>query len=186
MVFPIRGHSYLECDRDMGKINSKFYTKLPDDGRNIFLQGRQNPTPFNVIDCAIEVEFKTWTDYFSDLYPTKNSIPTRPIRVLLIEESKPRFINHKFTYHGPYLSAVITRATNKRNRKNKINKNTTLRPLYDGTLPIKKAKLNDLLYLKQFLTNSNAQQFYAALKSDETDRDDVDVEYADNIPIDEN
>lgn len=62
----------------------------------------------------------------------------------------------------------------------------TLRPLYDGPIPIKKAKLNDLLHLKQFLTNSDAQQFYAALKSDETDRDDVDVEYADNIPIDEN
>jgi len=129
MVFPIRGHSYLECDRDMGKINSKSYTELPDDWRNIFLQSRQKPTPFNVIDCAIEVEFKTWTDYFSDLYPTKNPIPTRPIRVLLIEESKPRFINHKSTYHGPYLSAVITHATNKRNQKNKINKNSTLRPI---------------------------------------------------------
>jgi len=105
--------------------------------------------------------------------------------VLLIEKSKSRFINHKFTYHEPYLSAVITHATNKRNWKNKINKNTTLRPLYDGPLPIKKAKLNNLLHLKQFLTNSDAQQFYAA-KSDETDRDDVDVEYVDNIPIDEN
>jgi hypothetical protein len=89
---------------------------------------------------------KKWSK--SDLYPTKNPISTRPIRVLLIEESKPRFINYKSTYHRPYLSAVITRANNKRNRKNKINKNTTLVPLYDGPLPIKKAKLNDLLHLK--------------------------------------
>ncbi|KAL4122930.1 hypothetical protein QTP88_015171 [Uroleucon formosanum] len=102
-------------------------------------------------------------DDWRNLYPTKCPIPTRSIRVLLIEET------------------VITRPTNKRNRKK--NKNTTLRPLYDGPLPLKKAKLIDLLHLKQFLTNPDARKFYAALKSDETDRDGG-VKYADNIPID--
>jgi hypothetical protein len=86
IVFPIRGHSYLECDRDMGKINSKSYTELPDGCRNIFLQSRQKPTPFNVIDCAIEVEFKRWTDYFSDLYPTKNPIPRDPFECYLLRK----------------------------------------------------------------------------------------------------
>lgn len=84
IVFPIRGHSYLECYRDMGKINSKSYAELLNDWRNIFLQSRQKPTLFNVIDCVIEDEFKTWTDYFSDLYPTKCSIPKRPIRVEML------------------------------------------------------------------------------------------------------
>lgn len=44
--------------------------------------------------------------------------------------------------------------------------NTTLRFLYNDPLPIKKAKLNDLLHLKQFLTNLDAQQFYVSLTAD--------------------
>lgn len=63
-------------------------------------------------------------------------------------------------YHGSYLKAVIIRPTNKKNQR---NKNTTLRPLYNGSLPIKKAKLNDLQHLKPFLINPDTQTFYASL-----------------------
>jgi len=79
----------------MEKINSKSYVELPDDWKNYFQQSRQKPTPFIVIDYAIEVELKTWTDYLSDSYPTKCSVPTTPIPVLFIEESKSQFIHHK-------------------------------------------------------------------------------------------
>lgn len=86
IVFPIRGHSYLECDRDMRNINSKSYAELPDDWRNIFLQSRQIPTPFNVIDCAIEVEFKTWTDYFSDLTQRNAQFQRDPFECYLLRK----------------------------------------------------------------------------------------------------
>ena len=62
--------------------------------------------------------------------------------------------------------------------RNRKNKNTTLRPLHGGPRPIKKVKLNDLI--------PDAQKFYAAFKSDEADSNGDIVEYADNIPIDEN
>lgn len=159
MVFPIRGHSYLECDRHMGKINSKSYTELPDDWNNVSLKSHQKPTPFNVINYTIEVEFKPWTNYLSGQYSTKCPISTRPIRNLPIEKSNPQFMYHKSVFKGPYLSAVITRLTYKRNRR---NKNTTLHILYNGPSPIKKAKFNDLLQIKHFLTNLEAQQFYGS------------------------
>ncbi|KAK3741028.1 hypothetical protein RRG08_005718 [Elysia crispata] len=31
LSFPIRGHSYLECDRDMGLVNQKTDVELPED-----------------------------------------------------------------------------------------------------------------------------------------------------------
>lgn len=34
VVFPIRGHSYMEGDKDMSLVNSKAYTETPEDWRD--------------------------------------------------------------------------------------------------------------------------------------------------------
>lgn len=34
VVFPIRGHSYMEGDKDMSLVNSKVYTETPEDWRD--------------------------------------------------------------------------------------------------------------------------------------------------------
>lgn len=45
----------------------------------------------------------------SQIYTQRDDQFQQDPLVLLIEVSKSRFINHKSTYHGPYLSAIITR-----------------------------------------------------------------------------
>ena len=31
LAFPIRGHSYMECDKDMSKVDQKARTEIPSD-----------------------------------------------------------------------------------------------------------------------------------------------------------
>jgi len=107
MIFPIRGHSYLECDRDMSLVNQKAYTEVPNDWRDVIRNSRQKPTPFMVLDCEKEVEFLNWSDYFIDKYPKKNPIPTRPLRVLEVRKENPSLIFHKNAFHGLYHSDVF-------------------------------------------------------------------------------
>lgn len=107
VVFPIRGHSYMEGDKDMSIVNSKSYTETPDDWRDVLRNSRVKPSPFTVINCGTEVNFQTWTKYFSDKYVKKCPIPTRPIKVLKIDKNEPRFMLHKSNYFGSYLKAVL-------------------------------------------------------------------------------
>ncbi|KAG5899095.1 hypothetical protein JTB14_021598 [Gonioctena quinquepunctata] len=46
--FPIRGHSYMECDKYMGLISCKTRTELPEDWVEIFRSARQKSSPFKV------------------------------------------------------------------------------------------------------------------------------------------
>ncbi|GFO42190.1 voltage-dependent calcium channel unc-36 [Plakobranchus ocellatus] len=43
MVFPIRGHSYMDCDRDMVVIHQKTPAETPADWRTHFTETRNNP-----------------------------------------------------------------------------------------------------------------------------------------------
>lgn len=49
VVFPIRGHSYQECDKDMSFINQKSYVETPHEWREVIKNSRNKPSPFHVI-----------------------------------------------------------------------------------------------------------------------------------------
>lgn len=53
ITYPIRGHSYLECDKNMGLINLKTHMEVPYQWYDLLKISRQRPKPFDVI------EFKT-------------------------------------------------------------------------------------------------------------------------------
>ncbi|KAG5885348.1 hypothetical protein JTB14_014366 [Gonioctena quinquepunctata] len=99
IYFPIRGNSYLECDRDMSLINQKAYTEVPDDWREVIRDSRVKPTPFTVIDCGRELEFVNWTEHLSGYYKNKCPFPTRPIRLLQIKNEAP-YISFENTLFG--------------------------------------------------------------------------------------
>jgi len=81
--------SVWNADRDIWeKLVINLIPNYLTTGRMSFNKAAKKPTPFNVIDCAVEVEFKTWTDHVSDSYPTKCLISKRPIRMLLVEKKK--------------------------------------------------------------------------------------------------
>ncbi|KAG5888980.1 hypothetical protein JTB14_026051 [Gonioctena quinquepunctata] len=47
-VFAVRGHSYMECDKNMGLINCKTRTAFPEYWVQVFKDARAKPSPFKV------------------------------------------------------------------------------------------------------------------------------------------
>lgn len=183
IVFPIRGHSYMECDKDMSLVNSKSYTETPDDWRDVLRSSRIKPTPFKVVNCATEINFQTWTEFFSGLYKPKCPMHTRPIRMLKVDKNEQMFFLHKSNYFGSYHKVVVIPKKEKKKKKSAVP--AELKRLYIGSLPVKPAKLKDLLHLTQFLVNPDAQAFYEALVPENVQEDENDVEFADDPPLDD-
>lgn len=192
VVFPIRGHSYLECDRDMSLINQRSYVEVPEEWRCVIRNSRLKPSPFTVIDCKQDM-FKAWTNFLKPMYKQTCPMPTRPIRCLRVDSSTPRLVYHRSTFCGCYFSHEITPNLNmRRGKKNRAGKgqnrqnriiNTPieeLKPLYTGPIPISSAKYQDLQSLTKFLVNPEAKNFYNNLKWDgqAVNQDD---EYLDSI-----
>lgn len=190
VIFPIRGHSYLECDRNMSIVKQNSYTEVPEDWRDVLRNTRVKPTPFTVIDCGVDVVFQNWTDHLSSIYPKKCPFPTRPIRMLKIS-GKERLVFHKQAYFGMYTSSALQKKKKTLQSKNSQKKKYSATPvkplqnLYNGKLPIKAAKYRDLLHLSQFLESSEAKIFYQNLISDNVHNEESDEEYADDPPMDE-
>ncbi|GFO38662.1 envelope glycoprotein d [Plakobranchus ocellatus] len=51
LTFPIRGHSYLECDKYTGLVYQQFRVEVPSDWVPPFEQAQRSPLPFTVIHC---------------------------------------------------------------------------------------------------------------------------------------
>lgn len=168
MVFPIRGHSYMECDRNMGLINTKSYTEVPDDWISIIANARVKPSPFLVVKCDQSI-FQGWTSFFQKTnFQQKCPFKSRPVREMEVNVSKPTLILVRDSYNGAFLSICMTQSTKQPKKKATDKRNLILmergmllRPhsLYNGKIPISKAKFNDLQDLKRFLPQT-AQNFY--------------------------
>ncbi|GFN81092.1 angiopoietin-2 [Plakobranchus ocellatus] len=52
LAFPMRGHSYLECDNYTGPVNQQFRAGVPSDWLQYFEQAQRSPHPFTVIHCV--------------------------------------------------------------------------------------------------------------------------------------
>lgn len=187
VVFPIRGHSYLECDRNMSIVKQSSYTETPDDWREVLRNTRVKPCPFEVIDCGKDFSFQNWTEYLSSIYPEKCPFPTRQIRMLKISGQNKRLVYHKPSYFGTYLSSPLEKPPpNKRSKKKKPQNSSVavqLQNSYNMKLPIKAAKYRDLLHLTQFLEKPEAKMFYKNLNSDDLPGDGDD-NCIDDPPID--
>ena len=187
VIFPIRGHSYLECDRDMSIVKQNSYIETPDDWREVLRNARVKPSPFEVIDCGIDFDFQNWTEYLSSIYPAKCPFATRPIRMLKISVENKPLIYHKPSYFGTYYSSPIEKLPPKKSKKKKPQNSSSgpleLQNCYSGKLSINAAKYRDLLHLTQFLENPEAKMFYQNLTPNDLPEDRND-EYIDDPPID--
>ena len=67
VIFPIRGHSYMECDRNMAHFNQMARIELPEEWAEHVRGARQKPKPFNVIECSKDA-FKGWTTFLKSFY----------------------------------------------------------------------------------------------------------------------
>lgn len=130
VTFPVRGHSYMECDRDMGLVNQKIPAELPEDWFNEVRSCRVKPEPFSVVEVDQSL-LRNWTELLDTIYTTKPSYKSREIRELRIVQEHPRLIEFRNTYNGCWNTSVI------RNRIVAPNKITTRLPDGQFVLPLK-------------------------------------------------
>lgn len=117
MTFPIRGHSYLEVDKNMGLVNRKTRCETPEDWKAVFEAARTKPTQFKVRlmnslpdSCGTEENvFLSWTSFLQPLYKKKCFL-IRPIKELVIEKNV-REIQYRCTYNGGWEKINITAET---------------------------------------------------------------------------
>lgn len=160
MTFPVRGHSYMENDKNMGIINTKTRAEIPEGWIEIIECARQNPFPFDVVKVD-KSYFKSWTAHLDQIYAKKSSFPSRPIKELKIEVSNKK-IFFRGTYNGAWEEAFITGRKKKQNVKIPENEFLLPGPSYAQEIPISKEKYEDLMVLKKFCS-IKAQEYFINL-----------------------
>lgn len=156
MTFPVRGHSYMECDKDFGLVNQKATVEIPDHWAREFENARTKPCPFDVVKCTQNMFF-AWTKYLSTSYRKVSPVATRPIKEIFIKSNHPMLIESRDSYNGAKTSYVI------------VPKNKKLQwyqdmpdPLYNQAIAIPIKKYNELQDLKQFVAQEH-QDYYTNL-----------------------
>lgn len=115
----------MECDKDVGLINSKARTELPTDWITVFKEARVNPAPFKVVEVDIEM-IRDWKDFLEPFYLEKCGFATRPVRELRVEQLHPRLVYHRDSFNGQWTSSEIQKPLNpKPKKKNKDNMKNT-------------------------------------------------------------
>ncbi|KAJ8942179.1 hypothetical protein NQ318_002852 [Aromia moschata] len=106
VTFPIRGHSYLECDTNFRLINQQTKVELPEEWCEVFRTSRK-PSPFNV-EQVDQTYFRSWTTFLSKRYKRICPFPSRPIRELKVVKEHPGLIVHRDTYNGMWETTAFT------------------------------------------------------------------------------
>lgn len=181
VVFPIRGHSYLECDKNMAFINQKAPCEIPEDWRDEFRKARSKPQPFLVQDCQQNM-FQSWKHTMDKYFLKKCPFATRPLREIKIDIAEEGAILHREFYTSPFEKKFVL----KNDRSGRLLKFSNIDPppvmCYSTKLKVKKEKLKDLMFLKRFC-GPKAQEFFESLQpheEDEPESDRSDVENIDN------
>ena len=128
VLYPERGHSYMECDKDMGLINCKTPACIPSDWINTFRNVRKRPTPFQVVELMQDM-VKNINDFLRPFYKNKCPIPIRPLREICFRGDSTGIIFHRDSWNGLLLK------TNLKNNK-KIAIKGEIPILYNAKLSI--------------------------------------------------
>lgn len=137
VTFPIRGHSYMETDKNMGLIKHKNQYETPDELCDLVRSARTKPSPFTVtkIDTANQSIFRQWTNHLSGLYRKKCPFPIREIREFEVSIQHPRTVRYRNFYNAMWETAVIKdRSKGKGNGKLHAGEFILPERSYDGKL----------------------------------------------------
>lgn len=171
IIFPIRGHSYLECDRNMGCINQKSPCETPDEWVKVIREARQKPCPFHVIEVDQPLVRK-WTTFLSPMYKKTCPFLSRPIREIRVEKDHPRLIFHREHYNASWTSSILMAPKKKsksHNDSHSVSNSEFVLPdqSYKESLPVSKAKFMDIQALSKFC-GPKAKQYFSQIKYNDT------------------
>ncbi|XP_074035892.1 uncharacterized protein [Leptinotarsa decemlineata] len=164
ITFPIRGHSYLECDKNMGLVNLKTRMELPKDYYELLEQSRTKPTPFSVIRVQQHM-VKDWGTFFKNKFRAKCPFAIQEIREIYCTRDHPKLMYFRSTYNGAFSNSSIINNKKKKSGRIKLGENEFELPnaKYTETLPIKKEKFLNLQKLKLYCEQPEAADFYTRL-----------------------
>lgn len=109
VTFPIRGHSYMENDKNMGIINQKARVETVNELCDLVQSSRKKPSPFVVEHLSEDSQhiFQKWTEHLNKFYKKKATFPIQSIRQFEVSKEHPRLIKYRDTYNGSWISAVV-------------------------------------------------------------------------------
>ena len=183
ITFPIRGHSYLECDKNMGLVNLKTRMELPEDYYGLLEHSRTKPTPFSVIRVQRHM-VKDWGTFLKDKFKAKCPFPIQEIREIYCTRDHPKLMYFRPSYHGAFRNMSIININKKTPQIHRLRENEFKlpNPKYTGEhtgknlnlltqsynffldmLPIKKEKYLNLQKLKLYCQQPEAADFYTGL-----------------------
>ncbi|KAK3789152.1 hypothetical protein RRG08_001545 [Elysia crispata] len=131
IIFPICGHSYMECDRDMAVINQKPRVETPNSWVQQFEGVRKSPSPFNVVAVQQDMFFQM-TNHVKVLYKATPQFPTRPIGEIIFSRDHPRIIQHRANWNGPFETSVLSKPLGRRGAAQQ----PALSPIYRERIPV--------------------------------------------------
>ena len=175
--FPVRGHSYMECDRDMVPVNQKLPLETPAAWREHFRDARRNPSPFNA-GMLVPVDKSIRNFYYAAC----------PFKVIAVREAifsceHPRLIRYRENWNGPFSPAVVAKPA----AKGKRIVRSPLEPVSNAPLPIKNKKCYDLLHIKKFCVAEESKPYFSSLSyvGQEDNNDDDNSELSEDYASDE-
>lgn len=161
VTYPVRGHSYMECDKNMALINQKTPAETPGDWREAIACARVKPSPFQVVECTTDM-FKAWGSALERNYSKKFTAKTRPIKQIIFRAENTQTVQHRDTYTGAYSSTLIVKKTTRHLQQPLHLQLAEPKNAYHGCIPLCQAKYNDLQALKRFC-RQEAQEFFVSL-----------------------
>lgn len=155
VIFPVRGHSYMQCDADFALIGKKKKISPAEtihDWIDVIRNVRRNPSPFNVHEI-------TYNDFFNfkdlDMF-LKTPVPPMKIKKarMLAIDNKEICVKLRYGYSGHWTHVNIIPP------HTRLPKELSLSKLYENALPISQAKLKDLKEITKFVTKEESVQYY--------------------------
>lgn len=161
--FPVRGHSFLPCDRDFGSLKRviRKYDRIyvPEDYENMILSCRKlKPFTTTTICYTDIIEYKNWwpnhykkTCQSSD--ETKAKFAISNYRQFIYDSSTPGYV-----ITSDYIGGLVTR--NFKLIKPKAVPTLPTAPAYSKMLPINVKKIENLKKVMQYMTGEILEFFY--------------------------
>lgn len=163
ITYPVRGHSYLECDKNMGLINLKHRMEIPSDWEENISNSRVKPSPFFVISVTQDL-VKEWTKFFTNRYLKKCPFAIQKMKEILCISSNPLTMFHRDAYHGNRLEHPIrSSAQSKKSKSLKESEFHLPNQSYFNFIPITEEKYKDIVFLSKFCESRDAKEMYVSI-----------------------
>ncbi|KAJ8872063.1 hypothetical protein PR048_025664, partial [Dryococelus australis] len=115
VTYPIRGHSYMEYEKNVSPISQKTPAETPRDWREAIDSARVKPSPFQVVKCQTDL-FKARGKALNQNYSKKFATETRPIKQLIFKAENTQTVQHRGTYNSAFRSTLLVKRQKKKGR----------------------------------------------------------------------